>query len=194
MRLLQREVARVAKNPNYERHTAIVRKTGTTAQQFPFFKRKLRAAKRFANADGRAVIARASGLGRELRSDRRPTARSTRGSRYGRSSRSGSSAPDRPDGAGGRRSSPATTGSSHQFDITNGEAAGLRLQGPRDFGKAADATAAALAARFGSADPAGWREPRRMYEVSAQGAASVDDLPFFDRGTWEQSVMLGPGG
>ena len=33
-----------------------------------------------------------------------------------------------------------------------------------------------------------------MYEVAAQGAASVDDLPFFDRGTWEQSVMLGPGG
>ena len=41
VRLLQREVARVAKDPSYERHTAIVRTTGTTAQQFPFFKRKL---------------------------------------------------------------------------------------------------------------------------------------------------------
>jgi hypothetical protein len=26
------------------------------------------------------------------------------------------------------------------------------------------------------------------------GAGSVDDIPFFDRGTWEQSVMLGPDG
>jgi hypothetical protein len=193
VRLLQREVARVAKNPNYERHTAIVRKTGTTAQQFPFFKRKLRAAKRFANADGRAVIAELQGwdgsyartaaddtvdpgvaIWEELkvRIEQRLTGRMGPGADI----LSGS------------------TGTSHQFDITNGEAAGLRLQGPRDFGKAADATAAALAARFGSADPAGWREPRRMYEVSAQGAASVDDLPFFDRGTWEQSVMLGPGG
>ena len=30
-----------------------------------------------------------------------------------------------------------------------------------------------------------------MYEVGAQGAGSSPDLPFFDRGTWEQSVALG---
>ena len=30
-----------------------------------------------------------------------------------------------------------------------------------------------------------------MYEVAAQGAAAAPDLPFFDRGTWNQSVALG---
>ena len=31
-----------------------------------------------------------------------------------------------------------------------------------------------------------------MYDVTAQGAAATPELPFFDRGTWEQSVGLGP--
>ena len=35
------------------------------------------------------------------------------------------------------------------------------------------------------------REPRRMYEVEVQGAAAAPDMPFFDRGTWEQSVAMG---
>jgi hypothetical protein len=31
-----------------------------------------------------------------------------------------------------------------------------------------------------------------MYSPSAQGAASFEDIPFFDRGTWQQVVELGP--
>ena len=193
VRLLQREVARVAKNPGYERHTAIVRTTGTTAQQFPFFEPKLAAARHFAGADGRALIAELKGWD---------------GS-YDRQAADGTVDPgvaiweelkDRIEQRLiGRMGSGAAilageTGSSHEFDITNGEAAALRLLGPRAYGRAADATAALLAERFGSADPAAWREPRRMYELSAQGAGAADDLPFFDRGTWEQSVLLGPGG
>ena len=49
-----------------------------------------------------------------------------------------------------------------------------------------------LARRFGSATPSAWREPRRMYDVEIQGAADKPQLPFFDRGTWQQSVGLGP--
>ena len=48
-----------------------------------------------------------------------------------------------------------------------------------------------MAARFRNPNPDTWREPRRMYEVTAQGAAATPELPFFDRGTWEQSVHLG---
>ena len=33
-----------------------------------------------------------------------------------------------------------------------------------------------------------------MYEVSAQGAAATPELPFFDRGTWEQSVARARSG
>ena len=52
--------------------------------------------------------------------------------------------------------------------------------------------AADLAKRFGSADPASWREPRRMYAVTAQGTAKPPPLKFYDRGTWSQAVALGP--
>ncbi|MBA2763143.1 MAG: hypothetical protein H0U42_00445 [Thermoleophilaceae bacterium] len=48
-----------------------------------------------------------------------------------------------------------------------------------------------LGARFRSADPKQWREPRRIYDIEAQGAAQVPTLPFFDRGTWEQAAELG---
>jgi penicillin G amidase len=57
---------------------------------------------------------------------------------------------------------------------------------------AAEGTADALARRFETSDPGPWREPRRMYEVTAQGAAATPELPFFDRGTWQQSLALGP--
>jgi hypothetical protein len=49
-----------------------------------------------------------------------------------------------------------------------------------------------LAKRFGSDDPAGWREPRRMYETGASGATAPPPIPFFDRGTYEQLVEVGP--
>ena len=39
---------------------------------------------------------------------------------------------------------------------------------------------------------AAWRKPRRMYEPEAQGAGS-DPFPFYDSGTWQQIVELGPG-
>ena len=68
---------------------------------------------------------------------------------------------------------------------------GLRLPHPgppRRCGWPPSAPSDVLARRFGTTDPARWREPRRMYEVTAQGAASPPELPFFDRGTWQQSL------
>ena len=85
-----------------------------------------------------------------------------------------------------------STGSSHEFDITSGEAFALRTLRPPAWRRAARTTFNRLTERFGTPDVARWREPRRMYEVTAQGAASADDLPFFDRGTWEQIVEVGP--
>ena len=82
-------------------------------------------------------------------------------------------------------------GTSHEFDISNGEAYALRTLKIRGLRLAAARTHDAMAARFRNPNPDTWREPRRMYEVSAQGAASPPELPFFDRGTWEQSVHLG---
>jgi hypothetical protein len=89
---------------------------------------------------------------------------------------------------GGSRARPlADSGKSrsHQFDVTFGEALGLRL-GASAYRRAA---AAALQRRFESASPASWREPRRMYDVTVQGVAPKPALPFYDRGTWQQTVQ-----
>ncbi len=83
-------------------------------------------------------------------------------------------------------------GASHAFDIANGEAYALRTLKPGDYKVAAAQTFVELEKRFGSSDIAAWREPRRMYAVTAQGAASPPDLPFFDRGTWEQLLEVAP--
>jgi len=84
------------------------------------------------------------------------------------------------------------TGSSHAFDITNGEAYALRTLDDAGLRAAAESTFAKLAERFATDDVTKWRTPRRMYSVSAQGAAAWEDIPFFDRGTWEQVVELSP--
>lgn len=83
-------------------------------------------------------------------------------------------------------------GTSHAFDITAKEAYALRTLTPAGYRTAAATAAAALARRFGTDDAARWREPRTFYDVGAQGAGQAPPLPFFDRGTWEQIVELGP--
>jgi hypothetical protein len=84
------------------------------------------------------------------------------------------------------------TGRSHAFDITNGEAYALRRLGPRALRDAVARTASALTARFRTSDASRWREPRRMYDVELQGAGAKPELPFFDRGTFQQSIAVGP--
>ena len=41
-------------------------------------------------------------------------------------------------------------------------------------------------------DPSTWRRPRRMYDVTVLGLAPKPALRFYDRGTWQQAVELGP--
>jgi penicillin amidase len=83
-------------------------------------------------------------------------------------------------------------GGSHAFDFGGADGtAFLRLKAA-GIRKAAGVAAAALTARFGSADPATWREPRRMYEVGATGLAPPPALKFYDRGTWQEAYELGP--
>jgi len=191
VRILQELVAAVARRPNFERSTAIVRTSGTTAQQFPFVDRRLlRRAAQLAGGAGtdplRALLAWDGSYatvdaantvdpGVAIWEQFKDRLEAIAMRRYG---------------AGGVELAGSTS-LSHQFDITNGEAFALRTLKARHYSRAARKTATVLGARFGSADVATWREPRRMYEVMAQGAGSSPDLPFFDRGTWEQSVALG---
>jgi penicillin amidase len=192
IRLLQSLVREVAKNPSYAKSRAIEFTSGTTAQQFPFLNTgRVRKAERRASTAGRETL-------KQLR---------RWDGNYAEPDANGTVDPGvaiweefkdqvetlmlRRHGGEAARPLAGEPGSSHQFDISNGEAIGLRTVGPRGYAKAAERTAKRLSEEFGTSDPAGWREPRRMYDVAAQGAAATPELPFFDRGTWSQSLAMG---
>jgi acyl-homoserine lactone acylase PvdQ len=84
-------------------------------------------------------------------------------------------------------------GTSHAFDASNGDAYALRTLTTRGYRQAAKLAFRQLSKKFGSGEPAKWREPRRLYEPSAQGAGSFPTpFPFFDRGTFQHNTELGP--
>jgi hypothetical protein len=85
-----------------------------------------------------------------------------------------------------------TRGGSHLLESTLGEVYAVRHLSRKTLRSVAAKSFGVLAARFGSPKPAKWREPRQMYETSSQGAASIGNIPFFDRGTYEQVIELGP--
>lgn len=81
----------------------------------------------------------------------------------------------------------------HYFDATHLESYGLRTLKTKGYRQAASEAFNALVRRFGSSDPAAWREPRRLFDFEGLAGAQPPDLPFFDRGTYEHFVELGPG-
>jgi acyl-homoserine lactone acylase PvdQ len=84
-------------------------------------------------------------------------------------------------------------GTSHAFDASNGDAYALRTLDQRGYRQAAKLAFNVLSKRFGTADTTRWREPRRVYETSAQGAGSFPEpFYFFDRGTFQHNTELGP--
>lgn len=191
VRLLQQLVRRTARNPSYQRSTKIVRTSGTTAQQYRFRdRRKLRRALRRTDRGGRKAL-------RALRA--------WDGS-YDRTDGDGTVDPGvaiweefkdqaerillRRLGKGSKRLA-GEPGNSHMFDSSNGETAALRQLRARAYATAARKTFDELADRFGTQDVTEFREERRLYPVGAQGAGATPELPFFDRGTWEQSISMG---
>jgi hypothetical protein len=96
-----------------------------------------------------------------------------------------------PLGAGAQRFGVKTS-TSHVFDFQDGMSYAFRTLGYPGLRAAAADAFTTLKDEFKSGDPAAWRAPRRMYEVVAQGAGQAPPLPFFDRGTWEQIVEVGP--
>ncbi|HSD78189.1 MAG TPA: hypothetical protein VLA98_12325, partial [Solirubrobacteraceae bacterium] len=73
-----------------------------------------------------------------------------------------------------------------------GETYALRTLGPAGYRRAAAAAGAALAQKYGSTDPAAWREPRATIAAEPLGLASAPVIPLINRGSWEQRVQLGP--
>jgi penicillin amidase len=183
-------VSGLARQPTYAGAKTLITKAGTTAQQRPLLTPRLQAAATGATGNAKALLdtvlawdgsyARTDAAGtidpgvaawQELKAQVRKLGLAPLGAQA--------------DGFGG------SAGRSHAYDASNGDSHALRTLGSPGYQQAADAAFTALAARFGSSDPATWRDPRKPYSVSAQGLASAPKLPFFDRGTWEQFVELG---
>ena len=84
------------------------------------------------------------------------------------------------------------TNSDHIFDVSLGQAYALRTLTPAGWRAAAGAAYGTLVQQFGSGVPARWAAPRTLANQSILGAEQPPDMPFFDRGSWEQLVALGP--
>jgi penicillin G amidase len=76
-------------------------------------------------------------------------------------------------------------------ESTVGETYALRTLSDAQFVKVAEATSHLLERRFGTADPAGWREPRTLISASPLGLAQAPKIGLINRGSWEQLVELG---
>jgi penicillin amidase len=93
--------------------------------------------------------------------------------------------------------SPATQGllgrpgDEGYVESTLGETYALRTLDADGLRRAAADAAGALTARFGSADPAAWRDQRAMVSPEVQGLAIPPAIPLQDRGTFELAVELG---
>jgi penicillin G amidase len=188
---LARLVGRTARRPTYVRSRNIDFPLSTIAQQRPLFSARLRAARRNARGRVRDVLSeliRWDGSYHRSGSDGRvdpgvaiweafkSEAEKIAIGRLGR---------------GGALLS-GSIGTSHGYDVVNGEAYAMRTLTARRLRAAARAVDEALSRRFGTSDISAWRDPRKMYELMAMGAGQHPDIPFFDRGTWLQSVALGP--
>ncbi len=184
---LQRLVAAAAQSPSYDALKGVERTAGVTAQQRPLLDAKLRAADAAASGAGKAVL---------------DTIVAWDGN-YDRADGSGTVDPGVAAFEALKEAAEDTLpaaavrllgqrGGSHPFDMGAAETTAFHSLDARGIAKAAGKAATALAKRFGSADPAAWREPRKMYDVTVQGIADKPALKFYDRGTFTQVAELGP--
>jgi penicillin amidase len=84
-----------------------------------------------------------------------------------------------------------TPGDEGFIESTLGETYALRTLDAAGLRQAAADAAAVLTARFGSADPAAWRDMRAMVSAEVQGLAIPPPIPLQNRGTFELAVELG---
>jgi acyl-homoserine lactone acylase PvdQ len=190
-RWLDRLARSLAHQPSFEGMEHLIREAGTTAQQRPFAGPKLRSALHGATAKEAAVLhAILRWHGSYATTNARGTV-SPGVAAWQTLKNQLQALALRPLGAAGRLIGGGGPNGEHIFDVNIGQAYALRTLGPRDWRRAAAATFRILARRY-SVNPAKWREPRAMYPQSALGAEQPPAMPFFDRGTFEQVVELGP--
>lgn len=167
-----------------------VQLTGTTAEQRPLASGKLRAAAHGAKGKAAAVLAAIldwNGSYDHTGADGKLDPGAAAWQELKQQTQRLALAPL---GTAGRLIGGEQPNSEHLYDVSLGQAYALRTLKPKSWRRAAGLTFDALAARFHTSNPADWRDPRAMFEQSAQGAESPPPMPFFDRGTYEQFIEL----
>ena len=196
-------VARLAQQPSFVGMQNVIRQAGTVAQQLPVSRVKLaRAARGTTGGTGTVLQTLLRWDGSYTRTDDKGTVdpglaaweafraalgeqvlkANGPGARYLASDTNDELSPGYDHGA-----------SYHLFDASHLQAYGLRTGDAAAYRRAAATAFDALKTKFGSDDPAHWRLPRPTFPTAIQGGASPPPLDFFDRGTYEQFVELGPG-
>jgi hypothetical protein len=189
---LDRLAGGLAQAPTFEGMERLIYQAGTVAQQRPLAARKLRRALAGATPDEASVLsailhwngsyARTNSQGtvdpgvaawQELKDQLQSRALA-------------------PLGRGGRLIGGGEPNDEHVFDVNIGQAYALRTLRTVGWRRAAGATFQFLSHEFHSSDPTTWRDARAMFPESALGAEQPPPMPFFDRGTFEQIVQLGP--
>ncbi|MEA2350391.1 MAG: penicillin amidase [Thermoleophilaceae bacterium] len=186
---LYRLVRKLSKHPSLAGVEGLVHHTGTTAPQRPLLEGRLKAALHGSSGKGRTVLGTLVDWdGSFARQDSNRTvepgvatwetfkaaAAKLALGRLGKGS-------DEVDGE---------NAAYHFFDASNGVAFSLRTLSTGDYRKVAAITFGKLAERFGTSNPAKWREPRHLFDWIAQGVGKPPDLPYLERGTWEQLVDI----
>jgi penicillin G amidase len=178
---LSRLVADAAANPSYDAIKAIDRTSGTTAQQRSLLQAQLQEAANGATGGAKTVLDTILAWdGNYDRTDAAGTVDPGVAAWEALKDEAVDLLPSAVDDwLGG-------VGRSHAFDFSGADAAAFRNLTPAGLRRAAANAANALG------DPSTWRQPRRMYDVTVLGVAPKPALKFYDRGTWQQAVELGP--
>ena len=194
----------LARRPSVTGMRDLIRRSGTVAQQFPVSRRRLAKAARGLRG-GRAatvlgVLLRWDGSYHRTASDGTVDAGVATWDAF-REAIDGVVRPSLGAGAGWLANEGALAflhpgyhagAPYHYFDATHLQSYALRVGNVAAYRAAAERAHDALVKRFGSSDTARWRIPRPMFDFEGLAGAQPPPLPFFDRGTWEQLVELGP--
>ncbi|MEJ7891038.1 MAG: penicillin acylase family protein [Solirubrobacteraceae bacterium] len=188
---LDRQVRNVRRKPTFAAAELAVRRSGTFAQQRPLARPVLRGAARGASGPGRKVLDTLLSWSGDYDTvdDQNTVDPGVATWESFKSLAARRAVAPLGKGAGVFNDRP---GNSHVFDITSKEAYALRTLSRPALRRVAAATFRAMTREFGTPDPSKWRSPRAMYDVIAQGAGTPPELPFYDRGTYEQIVELAP--
>ena len=178
---LGRLVSAAAANPSYDAIKAIDRTSGTTAQQRSLLDDQLREAA--AGATGSAKTVLDTILAWDGNYDRTDAAGTTEPGLAAWEALKDEAVDLLPGAVGDWLGG---VGRSHAFDFSGADAVAFRDLTPAGLRRAAANAATALG------DPGTWRQPRAMYDVTVLGVAPKPALKFYDRGTWQQAVELGP--